>query len=165
MVAAPSRARPSSLNCVARDRSDGYFEACLLRLELQCVYLKLRKQMFGDIFDFFGKWQNWKSDVILKQFACFKYEIRISSLKSTNVSVCFRGISRLPSAFVFLRLFKLAHISIQVCTFHDGCKQGIEQQFFNRKSISPKITHPQSLFKLNLSPHFTDSMWIRTEVA
>jgi len=24
-------------------------------------------------------------------------------LKSTSVSVCFRGISRLPSAFVFLR--------------------------------------------------------------
>ena len=28
----------------------------------------------------------------------------------------------LPSAFVFLRWFKLAHISIQVCTFHDGWK-------------------------------------------
>ena len=37
------------------------------------------------------------------------------SLLSTSVSVCFRGISRLPSAFVFLRWFKLAHISIQVC--------------------------------------------------
>ena len=33
---------------------------------------------------------------------------------------------------------------IQVCTFHDGCKQGIDQQIFNRKSISRKITHPQS---------------------
>ena len=65
-------------------------------------------------------------------------------LKSTSVSVCFRGISRLPSAFVFLRWFKLAHISIQVCTFHDGCKQRIDQQIFNRKSISRKITHPQS---------------------
>ena len=43
-------------------------------------------------------------------------------LKGTSVSVCFRGISRLPSAFVFLRWFKLAHISIQVCTFHDGCR-------------------------------------------
>jgi len=31
-----------------------------------------------------------------------------------------------------------------VCTFHDGCKQGIDQQIFNRKSISLKITHPQS---------------------
>jgi len=28
----------------------------------------------------------------------------------------------------------------QVCTFHDGCKQGIDQQIFNRKSISRKIT-------------------------
>jgi len=66
------------------------------------------------------------------------------TLESTSVSVCFRGISRLPSAFVFLRWFKLAHISIQLCTFHDGCKQGIDQQIFNRKSISRKITHPQS---------------------
>jgi len=32
----------------------------------------------------------------------------------------------------------------QVCTFHDGYKQGIDQQIFNRKSISRKITHPQS---------------------
>jgi len=36
---------------------------------------------------------------------------------------------------------------LQVCTFHDGCKQGIDQQIFNRKSISRKIPHPQSLFK------------------
>jgi len=39
---------------------------------------------------------------------------------------------------------------IQVRTFRDGCKQGIDQQIFNRKSISRKITHPQSLwFYLN----------------
>ena len=56
----------------------------------------------------------------------------------------FRGISRLPSAFVFLRWFALAHISVQVCTFHGGCKQGIGPQIFNRKSISRKITHSQS---------------------
>ena len=37
----------------------------------------------------------------------------------------------------------------QVCTFHDGCKQGIYQQIFNRKSISRKIMHPQFLFHLN----------------
>jgi len=35
-------------------------------------------------------------------------------------------------------------INLPVCTFHDGCKQGIDQQIFNRKSISRKITHPQS---------------------
>ena len=74
-------------------------------------------------------------------------EVAFGPFKSTNVSVCFRGISRLPSAFVFLQWFKLAHISIQVCTFHDGCKQGIDQQIFNRKSISRKTTHPQSLLK------------------
>jgi len=38
----------------------------------------------------------------------------------------------------------IAYIEKQVCTFHDGCKQGIDQQIFNRKSISRKITHPQS---------------------
>jgi len=31
----------------------------------------------------------------------------------------------------------------QACTFHDGCKQGIDKQIF-KKSISRKITHPQS---------------------
>ena len=79
--------------------------------------------------------------VILLRFAMFlskvtttklsqKQPTQTGSLKSTNVSVCFRGISRVPSAFVFLRWFKLAHISIQVCTFHDGCKHGIDQQKF-----------------------------------
>jgi len=58
-----------------------------------------------------------------------------STLQSTSVSVCFRGISRLPSAFVFLRWFKLAHISIQVCTFHDGCKQ-----WFKRHSQHNRIS-------------------------
>ena len=76
--------------------------------------------------------------------------LQCTTLKSTSVSVCFRGISRLPSAFAFLRWFKLAHISIQVCTFQDGCKQGIDQQIFNRKSISRTITHPQSLFEQGL---------------
>jgi len=32
----------------------------------------------------------------------------------------------------------------KVCTFHDECKQGVDQQSFNRKSISRIITHPQS---------------------
>ena len=30
---------------------------------------------------------------------------------------------------------------------NDFSNQGIDQQIFNRKSISRKITHPQSLFK------------------
>ena len=45
--------------------------------------------------------------------------------------------------------FALTLFKAQVCTFHDGCKQGIDQQIFNRKSISRKITHPQSSFYLN----------------
>jgi len=36
---------------------------------------------------------------------------------------------------------------VLVCTFHDGCKQEIDQQIFDRKSMSRKITHPHSLFK------------------
>ena len=37
--------------------------------------------------------------------------------------------------------FDCANKSTEVCTFHDGCKQGIDQQIFNRRSISCKITH------------------------
>ena len=46
-------------------------------------------------------------------------------LKALMFDVCFRGISRLPSAFVFLRWFKLAHISIQVCTLHDTVPEAL----------------------------------------
>jgi len=31
-----------------------------------------------------------------------------------------------------------------VCIFHDGCKQGIDQQILNWKSISREIANPQS---------------------
>jgi len=40
----------------------------------------------------------------------------------------------------FPELDILHQYTIQVCTFHDGCKQAIDQQIFNRKSISRKIT-------------------------
>jgi len=39
------------------------------------------------------------------------------------------------------------HISITHLFHDDGCKQGIDQKIFSRKSMSRKITHPQSLFK------------------
>jgi len=64
-------------------------------------------------------------------------------VKNTMFSVCFRGISRLRSACIILRWFQLAHICRQACTVHDGVKPGIDQQIFNRKSISRTITHPQ----------------------
>jgi len=35
-------------------------------------------------------------------------------------------------------------MAFQVCTFHDGCKQGIDQEIFNRQWISRKFMHPQS---------------------
>ena len=78
------------------------------------------------------------------QSAICKTLILKITLKSTSVSVCFRGISRLPSAFVFLRWFKLAHISIHICTFHDGCKQGINQQILigNRFHVKLRILSP-----------------------
>ena len=50
----------------------------------------------------------------------------------------------------------------RVCTFHDGGKQGIDQQIFNRKSISRKITHPQSLFYLNKIPCLHPSWKVHT---
>jgi len=71
----------------------------------------------------FGGW-------IFSYIIGYNCKITVVTLKSTSVSVCFRGTSRLPSAFVFLRRFKLAHISFQVCTFYDGCKQGIDHNLF-----------------------------------
>ena len=56
-------------------------------------------------------------------------------------------LSRNQSTAIYFRPFamiQVAHISIQACTFHDVCKQGIDQQIFNRKSISRKIKHPRS---------------------
>ena len=59
-------------------------------------------------------------------------------------------VSILLKALVLLHAFEesvdchLLSSFCDVCTFHDGCKQGIDQQIFNRKSISRKITHPQS---------------------
>jgi len=59
----------------------------------------------------------------------------IISLKSTSVSVCFRGISRLPSAFVFLRLFKLAHISPIVESTYLNVDSFVIVSFFLRNII------------------------------
>jgi len=62
-----------------------------------------------------------------------------------NVSSSCWNISRNVRCFIeFTQVFYDAFHSIQLCAFHDGCKQGIDQQIFNRKSISRKITHPQS---------------------
>jgi len=68
------------------------------------------------------------------------------TVKSSRFTVSFQGTSRLRSAFIYLRWFKVSHIYVQVSTPHNGCKQGIDQQIVNRKSISCEITHPQSLF-------------------
>jgi len=43
----------------------------------------------------------------------------------------FQGISRLGSAFSFLRCFKLAHIGIQVTSLNRCNKQGIDHRFLS----------------------------------
>ena len=53
--------------------------------------------------------------------------------KCTGFSVCFRGISRLRSAFIFLRWLKLAHIYIHVRTLHSADKQGNDRQVLMNK--------------------------------
>jgi len=36
-------------------------------------------------------------------------------------------------------LSTVEYTGVEVCTFHDGCKQGIDQQIFNRKSFHVKL--------------------------
>jgi len=38
-------------------------------------------------------------------------------------------------------------VNVQVSSLHNGSKQGIDQQIFNKKSISRKIIHLHHLFK------------------
>ena len=52
--------------------------------------------------------------------------------------------SRIPRKVRLGKVRLTSPCSSSLCTFHDGCKQGIDQQVFNRKSISRKITHPKS---------------------
>ena len=58
------------------------------------------------------------------------------TIKSTRFSVGFRGISRLGFAFIFMRLFKLKHICIQVTSLHRWNKQGT-----NRKLLTGNQFH------------------------
>jgi len=52
------------------------------------------------------------------------------TLKKTRFSVCFRGISRLRSAFIFLQWFKLAHIYIQVSSLFS--MMGVRKESINK---------------------------------
>jgi len=64
--------------------------------------------------------------------------------KSSRFSVGLRGTSRLGSAFIFLRWFKLAHICIKVNSLHQWKKQGINGKFLigNRFHATPRIVSP-----------------------
>jgi len=62
----------------------------------------------------------------------------------SRFAVSFWGISRLGSAFITLRWFKLTHICIQVSTgLHKGDWAEYISRRFYRKSISRNITHLQ----------------------
>jgi len=64
--------------------------------------------------------------------------------KSSTFFLGFRGISRLGSAFMFLQLFKLAHICIQVASLHRWHKQGINREFWigKRFQVTLRIVKP-----------------------
>jgi len=66
-------------------------------------------------------------------------------VESTRFSVCSRGISGLRSVFIFLRLFKLAHIYIQVCTLHNGVSKESSSVFLieNRFRVKLRILSPE----------------------
>jgi len=56
-------------------------------------------------------------------------------------------LSRNQSTAIYFRLFAMIQTSTYLywsMYFPRRCKQGIDQQIFNRKWISRKITHPQS---------------------
>jgi len=65
-------------------------------------------------------------------------------MKSSTFSVGWRGISRLGSAFMFLRWFKLAHICIQVTSLHKWKMQGISHKFLigNPFHVTLRIVSP-----------------------
>ena len=65
-----------------------------------------------------------------------------AKIKNSSFYVGFCGISRLGPAFIFLRLFKVAHICIQITS---QMKARNQSQIFNRKSNSRNTTHRQSL--------------------
>jgi len=67
--------------------------------------------------------------------------------KSSSFSVGSRRISRLGSAFIFLRWFKLVHICIQVTSLHRWKKQGIHRKLIlcfigNRFHVTLRIVSP-----------------------
>jgi len=76
-------------------------------------------------------------------------------IKSSRFSVCFRGISRLGSAFIHLRWFNFAHIYNQATSLHRWNKQGIYRKFLRGNGIhmTQRIVSP-IVFKYS-------TIWIR----
>ena len=110
---------------------------------------KIRVRAVAVVVDYF-------SDLSLCRFqwctVLHRSEVMVSSLFLMSQALC-------NVIFVIALLSCLCHlfVSLLICNmfityrnrlFHlNLCKEGIDQQIFNRKSISRKITHPQSLFK------------------
>jgi len=69
-------------------------------------------------------------------------ESLVHTIKSSRFSAGIRGISWMGSAFIFLRWFKLACTSCN--WFPHRWRVWINQQIFNKKSISCNTTHHQS---------------------
>ena len=101
---------------------------------LGCMDCSLMDQWAPRWFQNFNSTIFYRPSYLLVQLATEK----TNPVESTRFSVCFRGIGGLRPAFIFLRWFKLTHIYTQVCALHDRCKQGYDQQNFDRKSTSRK---------------------------
>jgi len=56
--------------------------------------------------------------IVIMQIIWYMPQTVCAIKSSRRFSTGFRGISRLGSAFIFLRWFKIAHICIQVTSFH-----------------------------------------------
>ena len=72
------------------------------------------------------------------------------TIKCYTFSIGYKGISRLGSAFIFLRWFKLAHICIKVTSLHKWKKQGINHNFLIENQFHVTLRIVRDLRKLAL---------------
>ena len=73
---------------------------------------------------------------------------QIKTFKCSRFSVRFRGISRLGSAFIFLRWFQFAHMCIQVDSLHRWNKESISKcLIWCRFHVILRIDSPRILLK------------------
>ena len=104
----------------------------------ECV--KSPCENLSPLFKTFWRWFWFLTPYLFtRQFSCIRFlPVRKSKkhanseqVKAQGFYLGFRGISRLGSAFFFLRCFKLAHICIQVTSLHKCNKQEINHRFLS----------------------------------